>query len=475
MNIYGTDVRQLTNNTTIDKAPAVSPNGKFIAYYNSDWLGNPELYLMNIDGTGQHIVPNTSRGRYPSWSPDSSFLVYEAWVDGSSRYEIYTCQLDGSNLVNLTNTPSSDQYPSVSPDGKYISFLSFRSGSWQLHRMSPNGSNVTQLTTGMSTPDVYSRAAWSPDSTTILFPQSHDIYAIGLNGTGLRNLTRATGIDSEPNWYPAIPKKKFITLIIPPLIPPVISASNASISEGNTGRKDLVFPVFANRNKGFTVDYYTSDGSATVADNDYLATSGTLVIPVGQREATVAVQVIGDTYIEEKETIHLNLNNPSYLNNAAGNRKIVIGQPLAIGTIKNDDHEPPPDLTKRYYYLYKRSGSGYRRPWAGTPPRHSGYDYFYKHIRPTEAQATYDAYANFAERTTIACEAANPPSGYSPYPDIWDSGTLVRVGIFENKEDLDPYRCSTHSLDYNLNIICNQWAVDYDKDYWPEVTEKCGW
>lgn len=201
MNIDGTDVHQLTHNTTIDKAPAVSPNGKFIAYYNSDWLGNPELYLMNIDGTGQHIVPNTSNGRYPSWSPDSSFLMYEAWVDASFDYEIFKCQLDGSNLVNLTNTPSfSDRYPSVSPDGKYIVFLSFRSGSWQLHRMSPNGNNVTQLTTNMSTPKVYSRVAWSPNSKTILFPQSHDIYSMRSDGTGQSNLTNTAGADGDPNW-----------------------------------------------------------------------------------------------------------------------------------------------------------------------------------------------------------------------------------------------------------------------------------
>ncbi len=195
MNANGTSIRQLTSNTTIDKAPAVSPNGKFIAYYSSDWLGNPELYLMNIDGSDQHIVPYTSEGRYPTWSPGSSFLVYE--VNG----DIFKYQIDGSSPVNLTNTPSfSDGYPSVSPNGKYISFLSFRSGSWQIHRMSPNGNDVRQMTTNMSTPSECSKAAWSPDSKTILFPQSHDLYSMRLDGTGLTNLTSTNGIDSQPNW-----------------------------------------------------------------------------------------------------------------------------------------------------------------------------------------------------------------------------------------------------------------------------------
>ena len=78
-----------------------------------------------------------------------------------------------------------------------------------------------------------------------------------------------------------------------------------------------------------TVQFATSNGSATVAGNDYVATSGTLTFIAGQTIGVIPVTVRGDTNVESDETFNVVLSNPS--TNAS------ITSSNALGTILNDD------------------------------------------------------------------------------------------------------------------------------------------
>ncbi len=199
MSADGTNPQLLTTSNADDIGPAISPQGNFIAFHTYR-DGNWEIYVMNKDGTNKHnITNNTVTDRYPSWSPDGSFLVYHTRLD-SGNWEIFKRQADGSNPVNLTNHFSNDYYPAISPDGQHVTFESNRTGSWQIHLMSPDGSDQKLLPVAAAQPDWSGRVAWSPDSKTVLFPQSHDLYSMRLNGTGLTNITNAAGIDRDPNW-----------------------------------------------------------------------------------------------------------------------------------------------------------------------------------------------------------------------------------------------------------------------------------
>jgi predicted extracellular nuclease len=109
-----------------------------------------------------------------------------------------------------------------------------------------------------------------------------------------------------------------------------LSVSDASVVEGNSGTKSLVFQVLLSAPSGqtVTVNYATADGTATTADNDYTATSGILSFAPGNTALTVAVSVIGDTINEADQTLFLNLSN-------ASGASILDAQ--GIGTIVNDD------------------------------------------------------------------------------------------------------------------------------------------
>src|SRR5262249_24062467 len=72
-----------------------------------------------------------------------------------------------------------------------------------------------------------------------------------------------------------------------PFVPPTVSVSDATVTEGNTGTVNATFTLtlaYAS-NVNVTVHYATADGSAT-AGSDYTAASGNVTIPAGRTSAT---------------------------------------------------------------------------------------------------------------------------------------------------------------------------------------------
>jgi len=113
---------------------------------------------------------------------------------------------------------------------------------------------------------------------------------------------------------------------------PTLSINDVSASEGNSGTTTFTFTVTSSLPApagGITFDIATADGTATVADNDYVARSLTAqTIPEGDTSYTFDVSVNGDPLVEANETFFVNLSNVAGATAADGQ-----GQ----GTIQNDD------------------------------------------------------------------------------------------------------------------------------------------
>src|SRR5206468_450387 len=77
-----------------------------------------------------------------------------------------------------------------------------------------------------------------------------------------------------------------------------------------------------------TVNFATADGTATVADGDYVATSGTLSFAPGVVSKTIKLTINGDTKTEPDETFFVNLTN-------AVNATLDVAQ--GVVTLLNDD------------------------------------------------------------------------------------------------------------------------------------------
>ena len=183
--------------------------GKIAFVSNRD--GNPEIYLMNADGTDvERLTDNPGFDGAPAWSPDGTKIVFASSRDGNS--DIYIMDADGSNEVRLTTHEADDGGPSWSPDGSMIAFESDRSGSPQVWRTNVEagnwGYNLTQLTDDHPLGRVNNFLAWSPDGLWIAFEADRDrddpeIYlANAVDGSNQQRLTFTRALDEVPTWSP---------------------------------------------------------------------------------------------------------------------------------------------------------------------------------------------------------------------------------------------------------------------------------
>lgn len=109
-----------------------------------------------------------------------------------------------------------------------------------------------------------------------------------------------------------------------------LSIADASTTEGNGGTKTLSFTVTLSpaATSNITVDYATSDGTATTADSDYVSKSGTLTFTSGESSKNIDITLNGDTKYEPDEDFTVVLSNASGAS---------LADPTATGTIVNDD------------------------------------------------------------------------------------------------------------------------------------------
>ena len=107
--------------------------------------GQSAIYTVpSGGGTPKRITPLTPSYLH-GWSPDGKRLVYTGGRNG--EFDIYTIASDGSGAEeNMTKSKGLDDGPEFSPDGRFIYFNSLRSGTMQLWRMNADGSAPEQIT-----------------------------------------------------------------------------------------------------------------------------------------------------------------------------------------------------------------------------------------------------------------------------------------------------------------------------------------
>ncbi len=151
----GADVRRLTENEADDCNPDVTPDGETLVFW-SDRSGAGELWKMPLAGGAAvqltHFAANdrVPGHRYggegpPRISPDGRKIAWMA-LRSSDTWDIFTMDLDGTQVERLTDSLADDGYPSWSPDGRWIVFDSNRYGSFDLFVMPSTGGPIERLT-----------------------------------------------------------------------------------------------------------------------------------------------------------------------------------------------------------------------------------------------------------------------------------------------------------------------------------------
>ena len=182
----------------------VSPRTPAKSIVFVDWeMGNLEIFVENADGSVINLTNHPSADAYPSLSPDGTRIVFASNRDGPAH--VFVMNVDGSGLARLTNSASGDTMPGWSPDGTRIVYQTLLPNhNWEIYVMNADGSGQTNLT---NNPAIDTSPAWSPDGTRIVFETNHDgdfeIYVMDADGSGQTNLTNnPAAYDIAPAWSP---------------------------------------------------------------------------------------------------------------------------------------------------------------------------------------------------------------------------------------------------------------------------------
>jgi len=107
-----------------DITPSSSPDGEKIAFA-SNRGGFWDLYLLDLSSGDVTQLTNTPEYEgAPTWSPDGSFMAYEAYENESLNIFVGPANDPLSDFIRLTASSASDHSPAWAPDGRHIAFIS---------------------------------------------------------------------------------------------------------------------------------------------------------------------------------------------------------------------------------------------------------------------------------------------------------------------------------------------------------------
>jgi len=156
-----------------DRYPSFFPDGKRIIFQSNRVSGNYEIFTANLDGSDlKRLTNNDSDDVTPVVSPDEKTIVYCSCPDG--HCDVMTMNIDGTSIRNLTNSQSDDSHPKFFDHGRKIVFCSDRerpgntprNSVSELYEMNIDGSNARKLTHNL----IWSTyPSYSPDRMNIVY------------------------------------------------------------------------------------------------------------------------------------------------------------------------------------------------------------------------------------------------------------------------------------------------------------------
>ncbi|MCA1603549.1 MAG: protein kinase, partial [Acidobacteria bacterium] len=135
---------QAVRNPVIGRAMfSVSENGVLVI--RSGGLSNNQLIWF--DRQGKQLSALTTSGGYlaPALSPDEKRVaVSKVDLQTGSASDIWLIDLERGTQIRLTTDPASDSFPSWSPDGERVTFISTRNGMSSIYQKPSNGASVEE-------------------------------------------------------------------------------------------------------------------------------------------------------------------------------------------------------------------------------------------------------------------------------------------------------------------------------------------
>jgi Tol biopolymer transport system component len=189
--------RTLLTHTPFLWGPAVSPDGRDVAFSRGEVDGTWHIWLVPLGGGTARQVASTDSGEvYPRWSPDRTFLLFNTW---SAPRQIGRVSVQGGAPTMLNfggDQPVS--FADISPDGRRVAFSRAESAGEHIYTAPIAGGQAAALT-----PTTGAVPRWSRDGSRLAFAANRGfaggIFVVGADGSGERRLTTDGG---WPVWWP---------------------------------------------------------------------------------------------------------------------------------------------------------------------------------------------------------------------------------------------------------------------------------
>jgi Tol biopolymer transport system component len=193
--------------------PVFSQDGKKVLYISnktSDYFSPSGIYLYNLESKKEEEITSGVRSTV-TWIPGTNKLIYAKISDDNPNWynvhDLYVYDVDSKDEKRLTFNSRANQ-PSVSKDGKKITFIFQKDGTTNLGICDIDGKNIKQLTAFANGEQIYN-PSFSNDNSYIVFDysyhQTRDIAAINSDGSnyhivvGTKNDERNPVIDKNGN------------------------------------------------------------------------------------------------------------------------------------------------------------------------------------------------------------------------------------------------------------------------------------
>ena len=182
--------------------PAWSPDGREVVF-TTNLSGRLNLWKVSSSGGWPiQLLQSDDVQSGAAWSPDGKWILYDQDFGGGELYDVFAVASDGSEVMNLTNTPDiSEENPRWSPDGSTVA-LSYRPKAASTHDIALldwTTKKIRKLTDEQTKNRVWTNPLWSKDGKTIYANRANaghtdsDVYCIDVATGKIENLTSHQG------------------------------------------------------------------------------------------------------------------------------------------------------------------------------------------------------------------------------------------------------------------------------------------